>query len=190
VGLLALAWLELVSPTLRAGLPRLGGMALGRCFDAPALPRSLRDAVSTVFALWLGALTHVLWDGFTHRNRWPASVLYADVTFVLPGTGMTFHLSNFLQHLSTVVGLLLAVCWLRRARRGAPSAGPAHRPEHLRALAAALLLGATTLIALDPAAISHPWHLFWTSARGGLIGLTVACVALQAHRRLRFGRST
>ena len=84
----------------------------------------LGAAVSVV----LGALTHVVWDTFTHRARWGTDRLP-----VLAGTLGPLPVYQWLQFASGVLGLVgllvwLAV-WLRRApRHPAPSrAGPAVR---------------------------------------------------------------
>src|SRR4051812_23087937 len=65
-GLMALAWLDLVSPTVSSVLPA----GLEEPLKGEAFPRTVVESLRTVLALWLGALTHVLWDGFTHRTRW------------------------------------------------------------------------------------------------------------------------
>jgi len=78
-------------------------------------------------AIILGAVTHNIWDSFTHRAgyvvaRWPPLQMPA----VMVGT-KTLRVFEVLQHASTVVGLIIVVAaylrWLRATDRGttAPS---------------------------------------------------------------------
>jgi hypothetical protein len=172
VGLLVLAWLELLAPTLRRALAD----PLERCLSAPAFPRTLRALWQSSLALWLGALTHLSWDGFTHRTRWPASALYPLTQVPIPFSDGSIHLANLLQHVSTLLGLFLAWRWLQEVRGAAPRLTAQRRPWLCAALLAAGLLGACAAASLEPRALTAPWLLFWTVARGALLGVTLASV--------------
>lgn len=148
MGLVTLAWLELISPSCK-------------------FPRTASGVARATLAIWLGALTHLLWDGFTHRTRWPASVLYPTTHVSL--FGASIHLANLLQHASTVAGLAIAIAWARRE-----DLEPPHR-EALAVPLAAMASGAV-IAALIAGGPWHPWSLFWTAARGALIALTVVCL--------------
>lgn len=168
MGLLTLAWLDVISPAMTRAFP-------GPWFNSPAAPRSAPAAAKTLLALWVGALSHLLWDGFTHRTRWPASVLYPTTHVALP-LGASIHLANLLQHVSTAVGALLVIAWIHL--EGGQSTSTQPPPRHRAKLAAAVLAGATIAI-LCSAAPWHPWSLFWTAARGALIALTATCLLLR-----------
>ncbi len=173
VGSAALAWLDLVAPALKVALPDPAAVCLRR----PVFPRTFGALWRAVLALWLGALTHLLWDGFTHRTRWPASVLYPAVQLPLPFSDGTIHLANLLQHLSTVLGLALAWLWLRQVRVAAPVA-PA-RQSFRGFLVGATFVGSALAVAWGPPGVWNPWLLFWTTAKGALVGGTLACLLLR-----------
>lgn len=79
--------------------------------------RSPLALVEVALALALGALSHVVWDAFTHQGRWGVSLLPSlnDVVFSVGG----FDVQGFraLQHGSSLLGLplLVALCvyWFR-----------------------------------------------------------------------------
>ena len=166
MGLLMLAWLDLIAPPMSAAFP-------GPWFREPAAPRSAPAAARTLLALWLGALSHLLWDGFTHRTLWPASLLYPTAHVSLP-LGASIHLANLLQHVSTVLGAVLVLVWIRGERSASAERPPRHRTQ----LAVAVLAGAAIAI-LCSSAPWHPWSLFWTATRGALIALTLVCLWLR-----------
>lgn len=75
-------------------------------------------------SILLGALTHVVWDSFTHASGWMVSqshLLQRDLIFFGRGAVPAYHV---LQHASTFFGtaaLLIAyVAWLRRMRKITP----------------------------------------------------------------------
>lgn len=65
------------------------------------------DAVRTVAALLVGAVTHDIWDAFTHASGW--GVIYLPVlatsAVALPGIGTVVQWYRIVQHLSTLAGL-------------------------------------------------------------------------------------
>jgi uncharacterized protein DUF4184 len=103
--------------TVTTGL-RLGLIAL--------LPTNIRTRISTspLHKSWFvvmgsvlaGAVTHDVWDSFTHRNGWAASRLGLAATI----GGIPAY--SLLQHLSTLIGVavvtLVFVRWLRRTTVG------------------------------------------------------------------------
>jgi Domain of unknown function (DUF4184) len=118
----------------------------------PQVPRlkSLRILLTVAVSIIIGAMTHNVWDSFTHSagymaTKWP---LLRESVWVLGNRNVRVH--ELLQHLSTLVGLLVVVVayvrWLRRvdARRDAVnSLGDGWRYALLFALAvAAMILGA------------------------------------------------
>ncbi len=157
MGLVTLGWLELIAPGFK-------------------FPRTAADLSRATLAIWLGALTHLLWDGFTHRTRWPASVLYPTTHVSL--FGATIHLANLLQHTSTVAGLALAIAWARSEKLEVP------RFDVVAVPLAALASGAV-IAALLSGGPWHPWSMFWTAARGALIALTAARLLHRAPAAVR-----
>lgn len=98
-------------------------------------------------AAWLGALTHVVWDAFTHPGRWGSRNIawLATEHAGLPG-------AKWLQYSSGIVGMaVVAAVVVRHVRRcppGPPRAAPVLSPVALPAVAAtALATGFVTLLA-------------------------------------------
>ncbi len=87
-------WHWFAPQTLRRRLPPTLSIANGSGW---------RQLCRVLVSLWLGTLTHVIWDGFTHLNGWAVLLLpslNSNLLFALPSY-------KFLQHLSTLLGLLL-----------------------------------------------------------------------------------
>jgi hypothetical protein len=176
MGLVVLAWLDLVSPTLRALMPP----RLGPCFEGSAFPRSVRGTAQALVALWLGTLTHLAWDGFTHRTRWPATVLYPTVAIPLPFTDRTMLLANVLQHLSTIVGAVIVYLWFRAlpVATGPSRIDPTSRGSRIF-LVVMVFAGVGIALGVDPTVWAKPWALFWRAAQGAFATGTLACVAIR-----------
>ena len=58
----------------------------------------------------VGAITHQLWDGFTHDWMWPARVLYPDSHVVVWGHSVL--VVKLAQHISSVLGALIVVVYV------------------------------------------------------------------------------
>ncbi|SHH14908.1 DUF4184 family protein [Massilia sp. CF038] len=109
-GLLAYLAFHLI---LKLPLLRLSSGSLhDRLCQVAAAPLATWRAV--VASLLCGALTHLLWDGFTHQG----TVIVAALPFLrLPlwaGDGYTFYVFSALQQLSSVLGLIVLAVWLKR----------------------------------------------------------------------------
>ncbi|HEX6038810.1 DUF4184 family protein [Longimicrobium sp.] len=175
-------WRALVRPALVPLLPA-GMRPITR-------PSSSASAVLLAAAAALaGAITHVLWDGFTHRTGWAVMRMPALLEPASP-LGLSVPWYNVLQHASTLLGgtvLLIAFGgWMRRhppeARRFAPGQG--------RALvrAAAIIIGAAVLASLVNGARalgSGPEWVLGYAAVGGMAGLALAATAYALLSRIR-----
>ncbi|MGW4569098.1 DUF4184 family protein, partial [Streptomyces sp. NPDC004561] len=118
-------WLLAREPLL-ALLPRAwqGQPAALLCHGGP------RARVRAVSALWwyvsavLGALTHVVWDAFTHYGRWG--------TRLIPAIGRErpagMPLFSWLQYGCSAAGAVVVVVWAVRALRRAPGGAPVGVP--------------------------------------------------------------
>lgn len=184
VGLAVYLWLQaLVFPVLRRALPEVGGVQGGRFVPVPGLPRSPGAWGALVLALALGAATHVLWDGFTHRAQWPARVLYPEVR--VPVAGRELPLARVLQHASSLGGSGVVLVWLaRRYRHLAPVPGGS-RADALRVLVptgvgAGVGLGLRLLRFEDMGALeAQLWWSFWPGVTGALLGFTLGCLRVR-----------
>ena len=73
-----------------------------------------RPFVWVVLSLLLGALTHIVWDSFTHATGWVVLAAPALATPLLTWHGYTVFVYKVLQHGSSLVGLSLVVWWAAR----------------------------------------------------------------------------
>lgn len=76
---------------------------------------------SLVVSALLGAISHDLWDGITHRDMFgPQNIAILREVYTVPGIGL-MPLCRILQHTSTVIGLsALAILGLRALRKIEP----------------------------------------------------------------------
>jgi hypothetical protein len=184
MGLAVLVWLEaLILPALRLTLPEAGGVQWGRFARTEGLPRTALAWTLVLGALVLGAATHLLWDGFTHRGMWPAEALYPHVR--VPLGGRELPLTRVLQHASSLVGSLVVLGYMaRRYPRLAPVPGgcwAAFLPILL-----STVLGGLVGLALrlgryqDMGALeAQLWWAFWPTVTGALLGLTGSCAVVR-----------
>jgi hypothetical protein len=116
---------------------------LPAAWTLPPAPFGPYPILATSFALLLGAVSHVLWDGFTHPESWGTRLWPGLFTTVHVGP-LTMPLFRVLQHVSTVVGLAVlaaaALPWLLEQPRVAT------RELAWRALAILAVLGAAGLL--------------------------------------------
>ncbi|CAN5476066.1 DUF4184 family protein [soil metagenome] len=120
-----LIWFAVLRAPLLALAPRW--ISARMLAAAPWGPRPFgRTAVGLVFAsLFVGIVTHLVWDAFTHRGSLP-QVLPALATQWGP-----LPVFSWLQHLSTITGLVILAVWARRWARRTPVDGT--REPHMSA---------------------------------------------------------
>ncbi|MER6205172.1 DUF4184 family protein [Streptomyces sp. NPDC001642] len=129
---------------LRCGTPRARA--------TPSL--AVRWYVSAV----LGALTHIVWDAFTHHDRWGVR-LFPTLDRELAGRP----LYSFLQYGTSAIGALLITAFVVRALRRVPAAEPVGVPllSARDRWAAGLFLTACALTAATERAST--WWAYWGS---------------------------
>jgi len=120
---------------------------------SPGLPA--RSIPAVLFSIWIGALTHIGWDQFTHRGSHVVHTLRFLDTVLFQVSGYPVYLYRVLQHASTVLGLSAILLVLRGvARRPPAEPAPGFVPERLSApdraarVAALFLLPAVAALAL------------------------------------------
>ncbi|WP_330236651.1 DUF4184 family protein [Streptomyces sp. NBC_00566] len=184
-------WLVVREP-LVALLPRSWQgrpAALLRC-GAP------RARVRAALVLWwyasavAGGLTHVVWDAFTHHDRWGTELVP-----VLARTAAGVPLFQWLQYGTSALAAVAITGFLLRALRSAPAGTPVGVPPlsvRDRCWAAALL-GACALGAAVPRAVrwwaywgpvARPWELVPTVCFGAGAGLLLGVVLYAGAVRL------
>ncbi|MFC8429785.1 DUF4184 family protein [Streptomyces sp. NPDC057253] len=186
-------WLLLREP-LVALLPRSRQAApatLLRC-GTPREPLRPALALRWYVSAALGALTHVVWDAFTHHDRWGLRLFPA-----LDRTVAGFPLYWYLQYgSSAVAALLIAAFCVRALRRTPASAHPVGVPvlsTRDRWWALAVIGGCVTVGALARASrwwaywgsTAKPWELIPTLCFGAGAGLVPGVLAHTAFVRLR-----
>jgi hypothetical protein len=154
--------------------------------DAITLPLVARACLAIV----LGAATHILWDGFTHRgtfvtNAFPVLLGQTPGVYWLP----IYHL---LHGLSSIAGLVILITWARQLHRQPARSliRPYEIRERTRITALWLLLGAALLGALLhwlPYTGSYYAPQLFALAVGSTSGFFVAwcCIAIGLWVRAR-----
>ncbi|MGV9254718.1 DUF4184 family protein [Streptomyces sp. NPDC003697] len=184
-------WL-LVREPLVALLPRSRQgrtAALSRCGTA-------RTRVSSAVAVWwylsaaLGALTHVIWDAFTHLDRWGMR-LFPVLARELAGAPLYW----YLQYGGSVVAAAVTAVFLAHALRRAPAGEPAGVPVlsvRDRCWAGAVIGGCALVGAVRRAAgwwalrgpAARPWELVPTLCFGAGAGLVLGVLVYAVGVRL------
>lgn len=177
VAVLASVVLRRVAPVLFAYLPSPGWLPLRRL---RGLGRQGPGWAMSAASALLGALSHVVWDMFTHNARWgPQHVrLLRSEALVVAGRGLSW--ATVLQYASHVLGALVAVYLLSRILRsgafGAAGDDAAVPPGAVRFWVIAtigLLAGVAVAPLGDP---TYAGQLIRISLGLG-VGLTAASVA-------------
>ena len=146
----------------------------------PAPLASLRHWLWVAAALLLGALTHLVWDGFTHEDSLGVRMFPVLSDYGLDVAGHAMRLYAWLQLLSSIAGLAVVMAalalWLRHAP--VPATPPPRRlgwPERA---------GWTTLYLLPPLAWTG-WRLLHIVASGHASrysGITLSGAAVDSLR--------
>ncbi|MGW3204997.1 DUF4184 family protein [Streptomyces sp. NPDC001135] len=188
-------WWLLVREPLLALLPR-GRQGRPAVLLGCGAPRARIRAVSVGWwyvSAVLGALTHVVWDAFTHHGRWG--------TRLIPAIGRSgpagMPLFSSLQYGSSVAGALVVALFAARALRRAPAGEPVGVPVlsgRDRCRAGAVIGGCAVAGAVQraarwwesPGASQRPWELVPTLCFGlgaGLVlGLVLYAVGVRVWR--------
>ncbi|MCC5478120.1 DUF4184 family protein [Streptomyces barringtoniae] len=177
-------WL-LVREPLLALLPR-GRQGRAAVLLRGRAPRARARVVTVVrwyVSAVLGALTHVVWDAFTHQGRWGTRLVPAIGRDRVAGMPVF----SWLQYGSSVVGAVVIAVFAARALRRAPGGAPAGVPVlsvRDRWWAGAVLGGCAAAGAVQRAARwraltgapERPWELVPTLCFGVGAGLVVGVV--------------
>jgi hypothetical protein len=65
-----------------------------------------------ILSAWFGALSHILWDNFTHNDGYFAGIIPAYKTVVVPYEGVKYPLFYALQNISSGVGLTVVLLYV------------------------------------------------------------------------------
>lgn len=181
VALLPRAWRGRTAALLRCGAPRarVRASSVGRWY------------VSAV----LGALTHILWDAFTHADRWGMR-LFPVLGREIAGSPLYW----YLQYGGSAAAAVLILVFLARALRRSPRTEPPAVPvlsARERWAGIAVIGGCAAVGAVQRASrwwaywgpVAKPWELIPTvcfGAGAGLVpGVLLYAVAVRARRPVR-----
>lgn len=130
-GLLTWAlYLAILRPFALALLPEVLAAGAGR---DRAFTVSLRELSRVGASVLFGAITHVVWDSFTHRNGLGVRTLPALRTSIPIADAFAPPVFTLLQHASTVLGLSVLVFWaFRRLRSRGAGRAPLPSPPSSR----------------------------------------------------------
>ncbi|MGW5334980.1 DUF4184 family protein [Streptomyces bauhiniae] len=168
VALLPRSWQPRPAALLRCGAPRARVRAsLALCWYVSAV---------------LGGVTHVVWDAFTHHDRWGTGLVP-----VLARTMAGIPLFQWLQYGTSALAAVGIAVFLVRALRAAPAGGPVGVPLLSvgdRCWAQPLLVGCALGAAAVRAvrwwaywgAVARPWELVPTVCFGAGAGLLLGAV--------------
>lgn len=120
-----------------------------------------------ILALGIGALTHVIWDSFTHAHDWPVQQFSIFRLPVLQSSLGTILVFNLLQRGSTLVGAALLIYWYIKWLKRAP-AQPVQLPVNMPANLKLYLVSFMAVAALLVASVYSYWRLPEFSGLGWL----------------------
>jgi len=180
-----------------------GAYARWREFEMPARVGDLRQWLLAAAGVLLGAITHVVWDAFTHEGARGVRMIpeLNDPMVQIGGRHLTG--PRLLQDASSVIGMLVVLAVLAYALRpGAPEEADVARrlsrqERHtwfaLYLLAAAVLSGIFFLIGRHgvprvPGVFLHVGAIAISLLRGTSAALLLVSLVLEARLRTRPGR--
>ncbi len=194
--LLYLLWQHFfVAPTLDL-LPRHWSRRLAES-NARSLAAATVGSISV--SLLAGALSHIVWDAFTHLRGWGVQIFPALAQPLVTVDGRPLRICEFLQHASTVVGLAWIAVHLRRRRHEqgdgpttpAPDADTRWTPLRRWLLLTAMTVASTWLTAIAfsrHAAAPLRWTAYNVACRGISSAALVAMLYALVWHGLRRAR--
>lgn len=130
-----LVYRGLLRPWLLRLLPAAMRAHLEQQPDRLDLATLFRGAIATA----VGAFSHLLWDGFTHRDGVAVAAIPTLRAHALSGHG-SMRWYQLSQHGSTALGLILLLLWARRAWKDLPPGARRFAPDEGRPIVRACLI--------------------------------------------------
>jgi uncharacterized protein DUF4184 len=159
---------------------------------------SLRNITLISIALMLGALTHLLWDAFTHGSTFITHAWSGFYQELFRYRGRPIRVFFMLQILSSIVGLFALWWWAMKMRRAAPRMATDYEPvgfitnriRILALLAIAAASGGLALIEFIGAAGDRLEERIFHTLIGGMMGgflawCGIAVLVSRAAQQLR-----
>ena len=130
-----------------------------------------RPILSTTAALVLGVLTHIVWDGFTHRSGWAVEAFPA----LQQSVGGT-PLYSLLQDGSSVLGLIIIAIWFAGLPAVELDETARLRTRWLRLTTVIAVVAATVVCGIRAFQVGPaPWHMLFefVTSWGLVVGIAV-----------------
>jgi hypothetical protein len=144
-------------------------------------------------AVILGAATHLLWDSFTHRGTVAVQTFPALHAVAFHYNGWRVRWFVVLQHLSSIVGMLVLLSWAWRLppTLSFPRALPPASHEARVAAVASLIAASFGLAIASYLAYPDEWfsRRLFHFAIGGMTGFAIAWICIAFWIRSRLPRS-
>ncbi len=145
----------------------------------PGLARAIRPASTSwllaLVAVAIGAVSHVVWDGFTHQDDWAVRAWPALRTQPWPAL-LPLPWFKLLQYGSSFFGMLALVTWIGAWVRSQPQAArewlPGQRARFMRVVSVVVAISAISGIADSMMTPRHAWTV---NLGRGLVGAMVGC---------------
>ena len=150
---------------------------------ARSLPPSRTSILAATLAIAIGALSHLMWDSFTHAHDWTVTHWPALRVPVAPRLLPGLEWYKLLQHVSTAVGLavLLAaiIHWVRATPVGARQFRAGQDRDALRVLGLTLATGVVGTLLNGVRGIGEGVEQVATlGAVGGMLGVAVGLLGV------------
>ena len=145
----------------------------------PGLARALGPASSSwplaLAAVAIGAVSHVVWDGFTHQSDWAVRAWPVLTRQPWPAV-LPLPWFKLLQYGSSMLGMIALAMWMGSWVRSQPPAArewlPGQRARAIRV--AGIVLAVSAISGVADSAVQHQHG--WTADLGrGLVGAMVGC---------------
>ena len=145
----------------------------------PGLARAVGPASTSwllaLIAVALGAVSHVVWDGFTHQDDWGVRAWPVLRTEPWPAI-LPLPWFKLFQYGSSTLGLVALAMWLAAWVRSQPPAArewrPGQRTRLVRVVSVVLAISAASGLADSALTVRHAWP---ASVGRGLVGAMVGC---------------
>ncbi len=143
-----------------------------------------------VVAMLIGAVTHVVWDSFTHAGRWGVRHVPALAALTASVNGRPLPRFIVLDHASTIVGEVVVIGWLARKMWAAGAFRVLARSPWRWSVLAALAV-TSTVVGLWNGFRQQPVQSYWGDelwlaqvAVGAQVGIGLAILAFSLGYRL------
>jgi hypothetical protein len=164
-------WRAFVRPALTPLLPP----AIRAAAEARPPGRATDALPLAAAAALLGAVTHILWDGFTHETGWGVALFPVMRNQAFPGQ-LWFTLA---QYVSSFVGAVIVVVWITREWRRWPAEQRRFEPgQRARLIRAALFVSAFALAMglVNALFVSGIWGQLGRGIVGTMAGVGIGLV--------------